>query len=245
MGIVISLPRAKSGTKASVVSTLITAILLTVMAIVFLLPIFGSGDLEVTQKFAARSSYDIYEGDYVVTVTGEVKNTTTETMYDVRFYVTVENEDYYADCPAITIDEILPGEIARVQGEFYGDGDAYDDIESIEYSINGGARHTLSQGDEWIASIGLGAVAVVMWIVFLISLAQYKKKKNQVQEQFGGNTFGGPVSTNDGHVVTNPFATNPQPTTQAPQAVQAQTCPYCGSKVAVTDGKCPGCGAKL
>ncbi len=245
MGIVISIPRAKSGTKASVISTLITAILLTILSIVFLLPIFGSGDLEVTQRFSARSSYDPYYSDYVVTVTGEVKNTTSETMYDVKFYVTVENDDYYAPCPAITIDEILPGEIVRVQGEFYGDGESYDGIDEIEYSINGGSRQTLNQGDEWIASLGLGVVAVVMWIIFLISLAQYKKKKNQVQEQFGGNTFGGPVSTNDGEVMSNPFATNPQPTTQAPQAARAQTCPYCGSKVAVTDGKCPGCGAKL
>ena len=183
MGIVISIPRAKSGTKASVISTLITAILLTVVSIVFLLPIFGSSDLEITQSFAARSSYDIYEGDYVVTVTGEVKNTTNETMYDVRFYITVENDEYYAPCPAIIIDEILPGEIARVQGEFWADGEVYNDIDEIEYSINGGARQTLNQGDEWIASLGLGVVAVVMWIVFLISLAQYKKKKNQVQEQ--------------------------------------------------------------
>ena len=245
MGIVISLPRAKSGTKASVVSTLITAIILTVMAIVFVLPIFGSQELEVTQKFYARSSLS-FGGyyNYTCTVTGEVKNITSETLYDVEFYVTVENEDYYAECDAIIIEEIAPGEVVRVQGVFDSTR-VYNDIESIEYSVNGGTKKSLSQGDEWIASIGLGVIALIMWIIFLVSLGQYKKKKNQVESQFGGNTFGGPVSTNDGHVMTNPFATNPQPTASTPQMAQAQTCPYCGSKVSTTDGKCPGCGAKL
>ncbi len=250
MGIVISIPRGKMGTKASVISTLITAIIVTIIGVVFLVMAISPKELTVTQSFSASS---IYTGggyyDYECIITGEVKNTTDKTLYNVVFEVEVDSydSDYVWDCD-ITVAEIKPGETKRVQGIF-DIGDDCDSIYSISYSINGGDSKTLfgESGEDWIIMVVIGVMALVLWLTFIISVAKYKKKKNSAQEAFGGNTFGGTVSTAGGQVVSNPFASTPTPTqTQTPTAVSAQTCPYCGSKVQTSDGgKCPGCGAKL
>lgn len=251
MGIVISIPRGKMGTKASVISTLITAIIVTIIGVVFLVMAISPKELTVTQSFSVSSTYVGGGGDsdYQCTITGEVKNTTDKTLYNVVFEVEVDgyNSDYIWSGD-ITIAEIKPGETKRVQEVCYV-GDDCDSIYSISYSINGGDSKTLfgESGEDWIIMVVIGIMAIVMWIVFIVSVAKYKKKKNSTQEVFGGNTFGGTVSTAGGQVVSNPFTEAPAPTqAQTPTAVSAQTCPYCGSKIQASDGgKCPGCGAKL
>ena len=242
---IIVMPRAKTGTKSAVVTTLITAILLTIMVVVFAIPLFQKGDLEVTQRFDINSiPYSSGRYDYQITVTGEVKNTTSETMYNVRFKMKVENDEYYSQIDFYRIDEIGPGEIARVQGVFLVEAD-YDTISEIEYSINGGSYQRIAQPMDWFAAAIMGVMAIVMWIVYAVSLKQYKKCKNQSQEAVGGNVFGGPITTSNGEVLTNPFAPQAPQVQQEPQVPQAQICPYCGSKVPAAESKCPGCGAKL
>ena len=218
-----------------------TRILFTIICICTFLPIFGPKDFEITQAFHASSSR--YGVDYNITITGEVKNVTTETMYNVRFKVTLENDESYGKADIETIDEIAPGEIVRVQGLFI-DNEGYDSIHKIEYSINGGEYKTLSQISDIMVSIVMAVLAVVLWIIYIVSVVKYKKRKNQSQEAVGGNVFGGPISTSNGEVLTSPFA--PQaPVQQAPQAPQAKICQYCGSKIPAEETKCPGCGAKL
>ena len=101
MGIYISIPRAKMGTKASVISTLIMAIIFTIGAIVFIFPaVFPEKtEIVISQEFYVESKYDNHDFEYQYTtyVSGELKNTTDKTLENVRIRFKLESSENISD----------------------------------------------------------------------------------------------------------------------------------------------------
>ncbi len=248
MGIYISIPRAKMGTKASVISTLIMAIIFTIGAIVFIFPaVFPEKtDIVISQEFYVETEYDNHDIEYPYTtyVSGEVKNNTNETLENVIISFKFESDDSYSYRVDFNAGTLAPGQTYTIATQYETTADYYG-IEDLCYSHNGCGSTEIATVDfeDFIMSIVLGIGALAMWISFLISLKKYKKNKNAEMapiasgsQVFTNATVGGQNVTINASTSTNQQA--------APTANAARTCPYCGSKIPAGESKCPGCGAQ-
>ena len=248
MGIYISIPRTKMGTKPSVISTLIMAIIFTIAAIVLIFPAIAPSDTDivVSQDFYVDTEYDNHSIEYPYTtyVSGEIKNNTDKTLEDVEISFKFECDDGYSYTVYFNAGTLTPGQTYTIATEYETTADYYD-IEDLSYSYNGCGTTEIDLVDfeDFITSIALGVGALIMWIVFAISMSKYKKNKNapantiaSSSQVFTNATVGGQNITINGSANTNQQA--------APTVNAAKTCPYCGSKIPAGESKCPGCGAQ-
>ncbi len=236
---------ARMGTKSAAVSCVITAIIFTIIAVAtfFTSSIFGGKDLEITRDFDMARAPGGYGYNY--TVTGTVKNVTADTLYNVEIKVTLDGDDadYLGEMPVESIDKLEPGEEWNFQS-IGTDSDLFEYIDEIEYShsSSGGWVEIGSEFEDMLMGIIFGVIALVLWLVAIVSIVKYKKNKNQDLGNTAAMGNGGTTVTGGGMTYNSPVVGT---TPTAPVAPEVKKCPYCGSKVSSVDNKCSGCGARV
>lgn len=173
-----------------------TWILLVVVALsLFISPIHSvaaqeNSPITITKQFevsAVKNSNADESKDYTVTVTGTIKNNSTETISDVKIYLDVSTAFAgLKDTLVITIDgEILPNQIRNINVT-EDLSEKFAKVNKVSVTVDGSARFDLTTGanktnleyespDVWF-SVTLLAVFAGLFVVAILRNKKYKYK---------------------------------------------------------------------
>lgn len=225
----------------SFISLIIIGAILLATGLGLLISYFAGGKsdyVEVTKDFYYRCDYvgtsDSSTKPYLYTITGELKNTTDQTI-SLKLKGELESDrgrGMFED----SLVNIAAGGTYRVELLLEGNY-AYDGISYIEVSVNGGAYETIYSSDRLYMSYmayGLIVLGAVLVTIFVIKLVKHNKK-----------VASGEIV--EASQATNGWTTVDGRTPEMTEGVKAdkKVCSYCGTKNDAKANKCSGCGSKL